>query len=157
MIQEILYLNLDRRPDRNEWFLTHMEKAGVPMEIVKRIPAKDWKDYESVSDTLIQMKNEDGLAQHLFESKPEWLDTYLDSSYRGITAYIWTMSKALKRIIESKKYTLVMHDDCSVRLWDDLIFALNYVKDVSHYIIQLSYDFPPELSLIHISEPTRPY
>ena len=119
MIQEILYLNLDRRPDRNEWFLTHMEKAGVPMEIVKRIPAKDWKDYESVSDTLIQMKNEDGFAQHLFESKPEWLDTYLDSSYQGITAYIWTMSKALKRIIESKKYTLVMHDDCSVRLWDD--------------------------------------
>ena len=42
MIDKILYVNLNRRPDRNEWFLKNMENAGAPMEIVKVFPAHDW-------------------------------------------------------------------------------------------------------------------
>ena len=49
MIEQILYINLDRRPDRNNWFLAQMDDAGVPMEIVKVFPAHDWIDCGKIS------------------------------------------------------------------------------------------------------------
>ena len=49
MIDKILYVNLNRRPDRNEWFLDNMENAGVPMEIVKVFPARDWINCGKIS------------------------------------------------------------------------------------------------------------
>lgn len=139
MIQQILYLNLDRRPDRNEWFLENMEAAGVPMEIVERVPAKDWRDYSSVQDTLIRMNREDGFAQNFFASTPQFHKGTLEPDWRGRTAYAWTMSKALKRIIETCKLTLVLHDDCSIISWDDLTSALSSIKYHLN-VVQLSYD-----------------
>ena len=49
MIDKILYVNLNRRPDRNEWFLENMENAGVPMESVKVFLAHDWIDCGRIS------------------------------------------------------------------------------------------------------------
>ena len=146
MIEQILYLNLDRRPDRNEWFLENMEAAGVPMGLVERIPAKDWQDYDSVKEILIQMNKEDGFAQHLFRKPSD--DPRMADSWRGITAYVWTMSKVLRRIIDDKLFTLVLHDDCSLISWSNLISDLQHVvkspsltrDDKLLLAIQLSYD-----------------
>ena len=49
MIDEILYINLNRRPDRNEWFLDNMENAGVPDGDVKVFPAHDWINCGKIS------------------------------------------------------------------------------------------------------------
>jgi len=145
LIEQIFYLNLDRRPDRNAWFLENMEAAGVPMEIVERVPGKDWQDYDSVTEMLEQMYKEDGFAQHLRQSSdnPRHSEDWI-----GYTAYVWTVSTALKRIIDSKKLTLVLHDDCSLKSWLDLESDLKRIlKNANRtqdnklfHTIQLSYD-----------------
>ena len=152
LIEQIFYLNLDRRPDRNAWFLENMEAAGVPMELVERIPAKDWREYGSVTETLERMYQEDGFAQHLIGEQSS--DNPRDSEYWiGYTAYVWTVSTALKRIIDSKKLTLILHDDCSLKSWLDLESDLKRIlKDGNKtqdgellHAIQLSYDLHPSI------------
>ena len=128
MIEKILYANLDRRPDRNAWFVENMELAGVPMDIVERIPAKDWKDYNSVKDTVKAMQK-DGLGLNF--SLPHIRPVVFHWKLRAFTAQFWTMAGILKRIINDKKNTLVLHDDFCVREWEDLVNSLrcfdNYV------------------------------
>ena len=128
MIEQILYMNLDRRTDRNEWFLESMEKAGVPMELVERIPAKDWKDYDSVEDTVKEMQK-DGFA---LELKYFW-----KADMRGHVAHVWTNSIVFRRIIEDDKITLVLHDDCSVKSWDELNIMLDTLSDFKDKVRRL--------------------
>ena len=142
MIEQILYLNLDRRPDRNEWFLENMEAAGVPMELVERVPAKDWRDYDSVED-IVKAMQKDGFGKLFFESKHHHY--FLGDERRGRAALIWTVSCALRKIVETDKVTLVLHDDCAVRSWNDLTSELNeaqqyFAGDKDLHVIQLSYD-----------------
>ena len=121
MIEKILYTNLDRSAERKEWFLSTMAGVGVPIEIVERVPAKDWKDYDSVEDMLIQMEKADGFGRFMFSSEMQSHPEMLSDERRGIAAETWTVCLGLRRIIETGVNTLLMHDDCSILSWQDLI------------------------------------
>ena len=153
-IEQIYYINLDRRPDRKAYFLTNMESAGVPMELVKRMPAKDWRDYDSVKDTLNQMYREDGFAPWLVDKRAFWHEDRRSDECRGETAYAWTMCKILKNICQNGKNTLVMHDDVSLHSWSDLTSCLDTIHlDGVIHAVQLNYT----LSAVISRNPVVPY
>jgi len=130
MIERILYVNLDRRPDRNTWFLEHMEQAGVPMEIVESVPGKDWQDYDSVTEMLEQMYKEDGFGLRV-PPKKECLSSL------GLMAYIWSMCLALKQIIDSEKITLLMPDDSTIISWENLVSSLATLEISDKRLLQV--------------------
>ena len=144
MIQKIVYMNLDRSIDRNAWFLENMELAGVPMEIVQRVPSRDWQDYDSVEDTLHQMNKESGYAPHILISKHRCTEDNKVPYLRGQTAYLWTVSDVLNSIIDSDAITLVLHDDTSLVSWEDLISSFDGIMPCLHkyyrplHVIQLT-------------------
>ena len=145
MIERILYSNLDRRPDRNEWFLENMELAGVPMELVERVPAKDWRDYDSVEDTVKAMQK-DGFALN-FPPVGHWARKgLLHPDQRGETAQSWTFSVVLRRIMNDEKRTLFLHDDFCLLSWEDLIGSLECFNDIKFQLIKLHWHVAPEPS-----------
>ena len=134
MIDKILYVNLNRRPDRNEWFLDNMEKAGGPMEIVKMFPAHDWQDYGSIAD-IIRAMQDDGFALNLARGLPP--------SHRfGSIGNIWSHCCCLRQIINSGDHVLVMQDDVRFDIpYDELLAMLQPVvqKVKGFHIIQLEW------------------
>ena len=143
MIRNIIYLNLDRRADRKNWFLEHMESAGVPMEIVTRVNAKDWQDYDSNEDTVKRMR-EDGFGLNY-----QAVDYRMQPLHRGEYAYIWGMSQCLLQAANNGGLTLIMHDDATLRSWKQLNDSLDLIL-IHHWktrklgnrthLIQLSYN-----------------
>ena len=145
MIEKILYANLDRRTDRNEWFLENMELAGVPMDIVERIPAKDWKDYDSVEDTVKEMQK-DGFALN-FPPVGHWARKgLLHPDLRGEIAQYWTFSIMLQRIMNTENTTLVLHDDFCLKSWEDFTNAFECFKGVDFQLIKLQWHVAPSPS-----------
>ena len=132
MIEQIIYSNLDRRTDRNVWFLTNMEAAGVPMEMVERIPAKDWQDYNSVEATIRAMQKDGFMV-----NKPVIPDDKRGKAFRGHATYFWTMMIALDRIARGDKVTLMLHDDATVKYWDDLIECLERIESYQTTVSEL--------------------
>ena len=139
MIEQIFYMNLDRRPDRNEWFLNEMEAAGVPMDIVERVAAKDWKDY-SDTDSLLEAIQADGFALEVGEidKNPLLLGTWACS---------WTYCCCLKKIIESRKKTLLLQDDMAINMpFDKFLKKLEAFSNMQDlWAIQLDWVDVPEL------------
>ena len=139
LIEQILYMNLDRRPDRNAWFLENMETAGVPMEIVERIPAKNWRDYDSAED-IIKAVQKDGFGLNI--------DLSYIQTPMGDLGVIWSSAIALRQIVEDDKITLLIHDDFCLTDWGELadktacffnmnmlqIVNLQYVERDNEYI-----------------------
>ena len=129
-------MNLDRRPDRNEWFLKNMEAAGVPMELVERVPAKDWRDYDSVEDTVKAMQK-DGFALN-FPPVGHWARKgLLHPDQRGVAALYFSWSIILHRIINDDKVTLTFLDDFCLLSWEDLIGSLKCFNDIKFQLIKL--------------------
>ena len=124
IIERILYINLDRRMDRNEWFRQEMEAAEVPMDIIERIPGKDWQDYPN-SESIINAMHADRFAPYMTPKR--WRDRpYL----RGHFCYVWSNCICLRQIIESRKTTLVMCDDVAFDIkWDELSKRLHSIPD----------------------------
>ena len=134
MIEQILYMNLDRRPDRNEWFLTEMEAAGVPMDIVERVPAKDWQDYPD-SESLLDAIHVDGFGQKI--KMAEERNTLF---HQGMWAFFWSYCCCLKKIMESRKNTLLIQDDVALQVpWKSLLSSLKTLSDIPWRAIQLEW------------------
>ena len=134
MIDKILYTNLNRRPDRNEWFLDNMENAGVPMDIVKVFPAHDWKDYGSVSEIIRAMQS-DGFSPEITRGLPP-------SNRFASIGNIWSHCCCLRQIINSGDHVLVMQDDVRFDIpYDELISMLKVVWQTvkGFHIIQLEW------------------
>ena len=131
MIEQILYVNLDRRPDRDAWFLENLENAGVPMERVERVPATDWRDYPDMT-TLLKAIQADGFGLNVTELEPQ---------RKGDYAFIFTEYRCLRRIISDQKWTLLMQDDVALIGWDDLQESLSMIDPHPHrtHIIQLEW------------------
>ena len=142
LINKILYINLDRRPDRNAWFLSNMEAAGVPMKLVERIPAKDWQDYPNVQAQLEAMKA-DGFGLNIDPTHP----TIYHPKNRGSYACMWSQCTALRKSVDTD-FVLVIQDDVSLNImWDELLNATKSVVDIVHglWTIQLeSTGFSPD-------------
>ena len=132
-IKKIIYVNLERRSDRNACYLKEMEAAGVPLDLIERFPAKDWKDYDSVEHTIVQMQKEDGFGQWVLDGAYKEPNDFVEKENRGLAAYIWSFCKVWKRIIDDaaigdRDYVLVMHDDASLKCWDSLNRALQTIS-----------------------------
>ncbi len=138
MIEQILYINLDRRTDRNEWFLKEMEAANVPMDIVERIPGKDWRNYSNC-ETLLEAIQGDGFALEATkqDAHPRLQGTWVCS---------WAYCLALQKIIESQKTTLLIQDDIGLAVpWADFLKkfeTLTEIKDL--WVIQLEWVDVPD-------------
>ena len=132
-IDRILYINLKRRTDRHRWFQRNMKNAGVPMEIVKRIPGKDWQDYSDCEHILEAMRA-DGFAP--FNTPEKWKR---ENQHRGHFCYVWSYCIVLREIIESNETTLVLHDDTALCIpWDELLERLASLPE-ELYLCQLDW------------------
>ena len=131
MIEQIIYINLDRRTDRKEWFVRRLEESNVPMDIVTRYPGHDWRDYPSCRHLLDAIQS-DGYARFV-KAK------YAEPRFRGLWACNWSYCNVLKEIIESGKVTMVLQDDVHLNVaWTELLDKVNQIT--SHlWSIQLRY------------------
>ena len=136
MIEKIMYVNLDRRPDRKEWFLSNMKSVGVPMEIVERVPATDWRDYPDCLSILRAMQAE-GFALNV-------QDSHAEAWQRGAYGLHFTLCRCLRRIIDERTRTLIMHDDVALNMeWDELLEKLSVLPDHEFYscVVQLDWSY----------------
>lgn len=102
MIEQILYINLDSRPDRNEKFCEVMASInGGSIPIMQRFRAHYGRDYES-SESLIKAGAADGFR---FFDQPWFVGG------RGNLAYIWSYLSCLRMCVDSGKVTLILFDD----------------------------------------------
>lgn len=133
MIEKILYVNLDRRPDRNEWFLGEMETAGVPMEMVERVPGKDWKDFYSI-ELLLKAMEADGFLPNVELGMPP-------RERFGSCGNAWSQCCYMRKIIASGQTTLVMQDDAALAIpYEDLLLSLKSLEIVKYIqVIQLEW------------------
>ena len=136
MIGKILYINLDRRPDRNEWFLENMETAGVPIDKVERFRAHDWQDYGSL-DSLMEAIHADGVlgdcdyTGHREKHAPPW-------------ALLWSQACCLQKFLDSDWRTvLIMLDDSCLNVsWAALNAKLSSLSDVNPlWLVQLGWGY----------------
>ena len=139
MIEQILYMNLDRRPDRKEWFLKEAESAGIPMEIIERVPSKDWKDYIDC-EALLEAMQADGFALGVGKSDAKPM-------LQGTWACSWTYCVCLKKIIASRKKTLLIQDDMIINMsFKDFLKHLECFSSLQDlWAIQLDSVDVPEL------------
>ena len=102
MIEQVLYINLDSRPDRNEKFCEVMESInGGSIPIMQRFRAHYGRDYES-SESLIKAGAADGFR---FFDQPWFVGG------RGNLAYAWSYLSCLRMCVDSGKVTLILFDD----------------------------------------------
>ena len=101
MIEQILYINLDSRPDRKEEFCRVMESINGPLPIMKRFQAHDGRDYEN-RDAIVEAASADGFR---------FFDQSWFGGKRGSLAYIWSYFTCLRMCVTSKKTTLILFDD----------------------------------------------
>ena len=144
MIDKVIYVNLDRRPDRKSWFLSEMDKMGVPPDIIERFPAKDWKDYDSFSSFTDAVK-EDGILGELLQFDMD------NPSLVGWDGHgLWSNACCLKKVIDSDQTTLIIQDDTALNIeWESLLSLLEPLDPHKHFdnwrnntrIIQLDNDW----------------
>ena len=134
-IDRIIYINLDRRPDRNEWWLDSMERAGVPMEIVERHKARDWQDYPSYGALIDDIRKSELLGPiYPHELKPKNV---------GVAALAYSFAECFEKIVNRGETTLLMHDDCRLhKSWNYLCNSLASIPVHAH-LVQLEWQ-PPD-------------
>ena len=138
MIERVLYINLDRRVDRRDWFLAEAEKAKIPMDIVGRIGGKDWRNYPNCAE-LLRAIQADGFARTVDPSRAH-------PRLQGTWACSWAYCIALQQIIESDKTTLLIQDDMGITAaWDDFVKQFEVLTDVKDlWAIQLEWVDVPD-------------
>ena len=155
MIEQILYINLDSRPDRNEEFCRVMESLNGAIPIMTRFSAHDGRNYDS-RNAVIDAAVADG-----FEFFKQYrLPKYLWGG-RGSLAYIWSYVTCLRRCVTSEQTTLILFDD---RPLGQSISEVNKVLQTiakrasdPFRVLQLNWFNPFNLEQ-HVSEkPTLPY
>ena len=101
MIEQVLYINLDSRPDRDKEFCKVMESINGPLPIMNRFRAHDGRDYES-RDAIVEAASADGFR---------FFDQSWFGGKRGSLAYIWSYFACLRMCVTSQKMTLILFDD----------------------------------------------
>jgi GR25 family glycosyltransferase involved in LPS biosynthesis len=133
MFSKILFVNLDRRPDRKENVYNELNKIGWKGD-VERISGVDWKtiDFNNIDKNLI---TDNGLNSALNEN-----GLYTVMTKGGIGCSL-AYRNAWLSVLNSNNngYTLILDDD----IWfvDDFMTKLNYyLKEVPEYdILWLGY------------------
>lgn len=136
MFNRIIYINLDRRPDRNTNIIDQLKKINYQGDVV-RMPGVDWKNinFDTLSHSLFTPT---ALATALDDSKP----LYSPMTKGGIGCAM-AHRNTYEHIYNSDvDYTLILEDD--VTLDDNFLDKLNiYLNDLpSDYdILWLGYHY----------------
>lgn len=136
-IEQILYINLDSRPDRNEGFIEYMETLnGGEIPYMERFSAHDGRDYESV-ESMIEHALRDGVSE---------LSDYAGSCYKGSFGGIWSYTECLRRCVETGKTTLILYDDLPlgspISELNTILQAIAEKDEHDFRILQLSWHIP---------------
>ena len=112
-IDKLYYINLKRRPDRNNHFLNECLKANIPKHKIKRFEALDGLTYNFEDDEIILFKNVDYRGKP-FENKI--MGNQLSHFY------------ILKEMVEKRyNYIIICQDDVIFR--DNFLTYLNRVMN----------------------------
>ena len=104
-LDRIVYINLERSPERKEMFLEHMSQVDGAMDILERFNAHDGRDYDS-QESVVDAAVADGLDFYAVFKSPKyaWVG-------RGTLACFWSYFSILRTAIERGETTLVLYDD----------------------------------------------
>jgi GR25 family glycosyltransferase involved in LPS biosynthesis len=112
-IDKLYYINLDKRPDRNEHFINECNNASIPSHKIKRFSAFDGNTYEFDEDDIALFQRVDYKGKP-FEKKI--IGNQLSHYY------------ILKEMVEKKyKYILICQDDVIFR--NNFMFQLEKVMN----------------------------
>ena len=124
------YLNLERRPDRNETQLAHLKKQQYPDDVVTRIEAKDRESYSSPM-ILAADAADDGF--------PEFQKIPTRDSHIAFWALNWTYMRTLKKIAEQDQPVCLALDDWGTSFsYEHLLKLLEEIPDFD--IAQVSWN-----------------
>ena len=104
-LEQVVYSNLDRHPERNWYMLGMLTGMGASLDQIVRLRAKDALEYQDVA-SISEAAISDGF---------DFFDRYLAEEHKTNLAWFWTYCRSLRYIIESKKTTLLMIDDFTLR------------------------------------------
>lgn len=102
---KVWYINLDRRPDRNEAMLRNLKAAEVLEENIRRLEAKDreaYNSYRALADDAVR----DGFE--CFNDKKE--------RHTQVHANTWSYLRALEQIAAQEETVLLMEDDYFLKI-----------------------------------------
>lgn len=106
MFTKIIYINLDRRSDRNENVINELKKINLYNNNVIRMPGVDWKtiDFTNLSRDII---TETGISNALNNSAP----LYVTMTKGGIGVALAHRNAFLKVLELEDEYVLILEDD----------------------------------------------
>jgi len=123
-IKKIFYINLLRRPDRNDFFLNSCKKAKIPLKKIERFEAFDGQIYKPTDEEKLMFIN-------CNYSKKKF--------YNNILCNQLGHYYLLKEIINRKyKYAIICQDD--------IYFKNNFID----YINNLMENIPPNSEIINL-------
>jgi GR25 family glycosyltransferase involved in LPS biosynthesis len=123
-IDVIYYINLDKRPDRNEHFLNECNKARIPISKLKRFSGLDGGTYSFQEKDIALFKNADFMG---FHNEKKLIGNQLSHYF------------ILKEMVEKKYNSIVIFQD-DVVFRHDFMFQLNKVMK----------NIPDDAEIIHI-------
>jgi GR25 family glycosyltransferase involved in LPS biosynthesis len=129
MFTKILYINLDRRSDRNQNVINELTKIDLYNENVIRIPGVDWKtiDFTNLSRDII---TETGIVNALDKNAP----VYIPMTKGGIGVALAHRNAFLKVLELEDEYVLILEDD--IHIVSDFKEKLNeYLKTIPTFDI----------------------
>jgi GR25 family glycosyltransferase involved in LPS biosynthesis len=106
MFTKIIYINLDRRSDRNQNVINELKKLNLYDNNVIRIPGVDWKtiDFANLSRDII---TETGISNALNNNAP----LYVTMTKGGIGVALAHRNVYLKVLELEDEYVLILEDD----------------------------------------------
>ena len=112
-IDRFYYINLDRRPDRNEHFLNQCKIHNLPIDKVQRFAGLDGKTYQFSNDELRLFQNAD-FRYH--PNRPFLMGNQLSHYY------------ILKDVVENNyNYAIIFQDDAVLK--DNFLQHVNNIMD----------------------------
>ena len=124
MISALYYINLDRRPDRNQVMQENLNRAEVPTDLIHRFPAIDAEDFEKTDDVFF--KN---------GSKPWDVKSFKAGAQRRVKEFGWNhylfRSKASCWMSHLSVYRLASQhhpEEWTIICEDDIHFRYDYKR-----------------------------
>lgn len=124
-IDKIYYINLDRRPDRNEHFLKQCSIHKIPYNKVQRFEALDGKTYEFTNKEIDLFKNVDYRTE-----------SYSKKIMGNQLSHFYILQEMVKN---NYNYIMIFQDD--------VIFKNNF----NNYINKLINDLPDNTEIVNIA------
>ena len=136
---KVLYINLDRRPDRREAIEQNLKEMGVPESKIERFPAVDRDDFDSPHEIIAYARS---LGHEHFKKS---LETGKQLKY---LAYNLSYYMALCHIDNQHDWVLLMDDDYFLtESYSDIQESLGMLPLTDFKLAMLGYGWHSELRI----------